>query len=445
MNLSFFSGTVISNIVVGNDNIMPNPEIKRLYLLRIKDNNLDKSIDFYLPQASECNYNAQDVCLFYYEKDGLFFIIDMEVINANESTFSTVPIAKRELQKISGVFSRYEYTINVKDEHHITVARTIHEDYDNQHIDYNKETHYLFNMFKTKHTSTPQFQTIYNLAYIYPDFVINDGKLYLSRKTAQRTTFFDNDISEPLSFNDVSLILNDKNNAEEVNLKLAQLKNLGLFKEHSESKPETLFDQNKKINEKIETLLPQKIIKPFITKHLSSFIIKDATIHKINYFDNTGGFLFSVAGSSFLYTTVCRNRNFRKFLSELDINKPELNTHIREINTNKRALLIFDTDITEEASCETPLFAITSKKIVVLKNKATSRLALSLKHHSALKAIQAEYIKHLANEKNKQEDTLYYTKKIVCDHIKEDLKGKHSAKKEQAALEYFISAKRNRS
>ena len=427
MNLSFFSGTVISNVVVGNDNIIPNPDIKCLYLLRIEDNNLDKTIDFYLPQASECNYNAQDVCLFYYEKDGLFFVADIEVINANESTFSTVPIAKRDLQKRSGIFSRYEYTINVKEEHHITVARTIHDDYDNQHIDYNKETYYLFNMFKTKHTSTPQFQTIYNLAYIYPDFVINDGKLYLSKKTAQRTTFFDKDISEPLSFNDVSLILNDKNNAEEVKLKLAQLKNLGVFTEHNESKSEMLSNQN----EKIEPLVPQKISKPFMTKHLNDFTIKDATIHKSNPFNDQEKIVFSVAGSALLYSTVFKNKKLKKLLSQLD--------------AEKRVLFIFDTELTEGSLSKSPLFTITPKGIVVLKNRTNSRFTLSLKYHSKLKAIQTEYIEHLADEKNKKEDTSYYTKKIVCDYIKEDSKGKRSTEKERTALEYFISANGDKS
>lgn len=432
MNLSFFSGTVISNVVVGNDNIMPNPDIKCLYLLRIKDNNLDKTIDVYLPQASECNYNTQDVCIFYYEKDGLFFAADIEIIKENKTPLSIVPIAKRKLQ-ISGVFSRYEYTINVKNEHHINIVRVIHEDYDNRHIDYNKETYYLFNMFKNTCTLTSQlkiltshFETIYDISHIYPDFVINDGKLYLSKKTAQRTTFFDKDISEPLSFNDVSLILNDKNNAKEVSLKLAHLKNLGVFTEHSESKPETLFDQNKKINEQIEHSLQQKISKPFITKYLAHFIIKDATIHKSNPLNDKEKIIFSVAGSTFLYITVFKNSKLKKLLSELD--------------SDKRALLIFNAELTEDTLCETPLFAITPKGIVVLKNKATNRLTLSLKYRSKLKAIQAEYIKHLSDEKNNQEDTSYYTKKIVCDYIKEDSKDKRSTKKEQTALEYFISA-----
>lgn len=433
MNLSFFSGTVISNVVVGNDNIMPNPEIKCLYLLRIKDESLDKTIDIYLPKASECNYNTQDVCIFYYEKDGLFFAADIEIIKENKTPFSIVHIAKRERQ-ISGVFSRYEYTINVKNEHHINIVRVIHEDYDNRHIDYNKETYYLFNMFKKTYTLTSElkiltshFKTIYDISHIYPDFVINDGKLYLSKKTALRTTFFDKDISEPLSFNDVSLILNDKNNAKEVSLKLAHLKNLGVFKEHNESKPEMLSNQN----EKIEPLVPQKISKPFMTKHLNDFTIKDATIHNIKSHNDKESMLFSVAGSAFLYTTLFKNRKLKKLLSELD--------------TDKRVLLIFNTELTEDTLCETPLFAITSKGIVTLKNKISSRLAFSFRHYSTLKAIQCEYIKHLTDERNMQEDSSYYTKKIVSDYIKEDSKSTRSTKKERAALEYFISAKEDKS
>lgn len=433
MNLSFFSGTVISNVVVGNDNIMPNPDIRCLYLLRIKDKKLDRTIDVYLPQASECNYNAQDVCIFYYEKDGLFFAADIEIIKENKTPFSIVHIAKRERQ-ISGVFSRYEYTINVKNEHHINIVRVIHEDYDNRHIDYNKETYYLFNMFKKTYTLTSElkiltshFKTIYDISHIYPDFVINDGKLYLSKKTALRTTFFNKDISEPLSFNDVSLILNDKNNAKEVSLKLAHLKNLGVFKEHNESKPEMLSNQN----EKIEPLVPQKISKPFMTKHLNDFTIKDATIHKSNPFNDQEKIVFSVAGSALLYSTVFKNKKLKKLLSQLD--------------AEKRVLFIFDTELTEGSLCNSPLFTITPKGIVVLKNRTNSRFTLSLKYHSKLKAIQTEYIEHLADEKNKQEDISYYTKKIVCDHIKEDLKGKNSTKKERTALEYFISANGDKS
>lgn len=431
MALSFFSGTVISNVVVGNDNIMPNPDIKCLYLLRIEDNNLETTIDVYLPEAIECNYNAQDVCLFYYEKNGLFFAADIEIVNTNKRPFVMIPIAKRELQNKSGAFSKYEYTINVKNEHYVNAARTIHEDYDNKHIDYNKETYYLFNMFKSKHTSRSHFKTIYNITYIYPDFVINDGKLYLSQKTAQRTTFFNKDISEPLSISDTLLILNDKNNVNDVYIKIDSLKKLGVFTKDNESPIKTLSEQNKQSHEKLEVAPPQTLVNSFMTKHLQRFIFKDALIHKVSPCNGAENLSFSVVDSAFIYNTIFKNRKLKKLLSNLD--------------TDKRALLIFNTELTKETLCETPLFVITTKGIVVLKNKVSNRLALSFRYHSTLKEIQCEYIEHLNDERNMQEDTSYYTKKIVCDHIKEDLKGKHSAKKEQAALEYFISAKRNRS